>query len=467
MGTQINDAGGFVPVLSADEVREFVAKHEIHTVKVGAVDIDGVWRGKRIAADYFVESVYKAGTNICNILFGWDVNDVSIPNLNYTGWHTGYPDLTLRPDLSTLRVVPWERGVASVICDIIELDGSPSVVSPRGLLQRVVERAAGLGYVPTMAYEFEFYLLAQSREELPENGWRGLKPITKDSHTYSLVRDDASEHVIGAVRRDLAEYGISTEASNTEHGPGQFELNIRYDDAVRGADHAMLFKHAVKQIAARNGCTASFMAKINPAWAGSSGHVHQSLRDAQGEPAFANPDDGGTLSPLGNQYLAGLVNLAPDFTAIYLPTINSYKRSIGGSWAGATASWGRDNRTVAIRSIPSVGRAARVENRTPGADANPYLVMAACIASGLWGIEQNWEPPVEVTGSAYDLGPDEVTMLPTDLGAAADALTASKPARDLFGDAFVDHFVATRRWEVDQARAAVTDWEISRYVESI
>lgn len=467
MGKEIQDDAGFRPALTADEIREFIATNGIRTFKVGAVDIDGVWRGKRISAEYFVESVYKSGTNICNILFGWDVDDVSIPNLAYTGWHTGYPDLTLRPDLSTVRVVPWEPGVASVICDVIELDGTPSVVSPRGLLQRVVERAKGLGYVPTMAYEFEFYLLAQSRDELPDNGWRGLKPVTKGSHTYSLVRDDASEHIIGSVRRDLAQYGISTEASNTEHGPGQFELNIRYDDAVRGADHAMLFKHTVKQIAARSGCTASFMAKINPTWAGSSGHVHQSLRDINGEPAFANPEDGHSLSSLGQQYLAGLVNLAPDFTAVYLPTINSYKRSIGGSWAGGTASWGRDNRTVAIRSIPSAGHAARVENRTPGADANPYLVMAASIASGLWGIEHNWEPPAEITGSAYDLDAKDVTMLPTDLGAAASALDASKPARELFGDAFVDHFVATRRWEVDQARSAVTDWEITRYAESI
>jgi len=450
-----------------DRIRNFVAEHSIHTFKIGAVDVDGLWRGKRIPANYFIDTVHRDGTFICNILFGWDMQDQTIPGLDYTGWHTGYPDINLRPDLSTMRPVPWEPGVASVICDVLERDGTPLDLSPRTILRSLVERAASLGYVPSFAYEFEFYLLRGDSRSLAANSWRDLQPITDGNHTYSVFRDTGTDFLIGEIRQQLARYGVYIEASNSEHGPGQFEVNIHYGDAIDAADNAMLLKHAVKELAARHGHTASFIAKLKPEWAGSSGHIHQSLRTTGGDPAFANPSEPSSLSAVGQQYLAGLVEHAADLTAVYLPTVNSYKRTEGGSWAGGSSTWGVDNRTVAIRSIPNAGPAARVENRIAGADANPYLVMAANLAAGLDGIEQKLTPPPVVEGNAYELSAEQARPLPNSLTAATEQWVQSPFARKFLGERFVDHFAATRRWEVQQFNAAVTEWEIARYLEHI
>jgi glutamine synthetase len=448
------------------ELIDFLGEHHIRTVRVGAVDIDGVWRGKRIPVQYFSESVWEKGTNICNILFGWDMVDESLTDLTYTGWQTGYPDITLKPDLSTLTLIPWEPNTAGVICDIVELDGTPLDLSPRQLLQRIVDEANEMGFAPRAAYEFEFYVLRQPPGHLNATDFRDLEPLTYGSRTYSLQRGNATEYLLGDIREQLAGAGVYIEACNSEHGPGQFEVNIHHDDAIRAADHALLLKNAIKEIAAAHGHTATFMAKLNPAWAGSSGHVHQSLRTRDGSPAFAS-DDPTALSETGRQYLAGLVSLAKDLTAIYLPTVNSYKRSEGGSWAGASASWGRDNRTVAIRSIPSAGIGARVENRVPGADANPYLVIAANLAAGLHGIRKGLLPVDETTGNAYEAKNAAEVALPTSLGAAVDAFLESDMTRELLGERFVEHYAATRRWELTQYGKAVTDWEMRRYLEVI
>jgi glutamine synthetase len=451
---------------NAEDLRQFVDERGIRTFKIGAVDLDGIWRGKRIAAPYFLERVAVKGTNICNILFGWDMHDVPIPDLGYTGWQTGYPDITLVPDLPTLAVVPWEAGTASLICDIIELDGTPLPLSPRALLRRLVDQAARAGYRPLCGYELEFYLLRGTPNDLASAGYSALEPLTSGNHTYSVYRDTASEYLLGDIRRQLADYGIDIEASNSEHGPGQFEVNMRYCDALSAADRAMLLKTSVKELAARHGCTASFIAKLSADWAGSSAHLHQSLAGTDGTPVFANPGDPARLSPTGEAYLAGMVDLAKDLTALYLPTVNSYKRTEGGSWAGSSATWGTDNRTVAMRSIPGSGAAARVENRIAGADANPYLVIAASLAAGLHGISKGLTPPEPVAGNAYEQA-DRGTALPRSLEEAADRLEASTTARTLLGDAFIDHFVATRRWEVRQFRSAVTGWEIARYLEHV
>lgn len=450
-----------------DQLAQFIADNDIHTFKIGAVDLDGLWRGKRVSSDYFLKSVRTTGTFICNILFGWDVQDELIPDLAYTGWHTGYPDVNLRPDMSTLALVPWEPGTASVICDIYERDGQPMAMSPRGLLKSMVERSVSLGYKPLAAYELEFYLFQGTPRELAARGWRDLEPLSDGHHTYSVYRDTGTEFLIGEVRRLLAEYGIFIEASNSEHGPGQFEVNIHYSDAVKAADSAMLLKHTVKELAARHGLTASFIAKVNPDWAGSSGHVHQSLLAEDGSPVFANPSDPGWLSDVGTHYLAGLVEHAADLTAIFQPTINSYKRTEGGEWAGSSSTWGLDNRTVAIRSIPGDGGSARVENRIGGADANPHLVIAANLAAGIDGIEQGLTPPPAIEGNAYDLPDGRAARLPESLGEATDQLSASIFARKFFGDRFVDHFCSTRRWELKKFASTVTEWEIARYLEHI
>jgi glutamine synthetase len=434
-------------------VDEFIKEHDIKVFKIGGADIDGLWRGKRISARYFSDAAHAAGTNICNILFGWDLQDELIPDLTYTGWHTGYPDVNLRPDLSTLRVAAGEPGVATVLCDMYEPDGTPLEMSPRGVLRRVIERAERLGYQPIAAYEFEFYLFEGSPRELARRHWRDLEPINAGNHTYSVYRDSGTDHVIGLIRDRLVELGVFIETSNSEHGAGQFEVNIHYSDAMTAADSALLLKHTVKEIAAQHGLTASFMAKINADQAGSSGHVHQSLRStSDGSALFSNSAT--ELSELGMSYLAGLVAGARELTALYLPTVNSYKRVEGGQWAGSSSTWGLDNRTVAIRSIPSTGPGARVEN-------------AANIASGLYGIEQQLSAPPAVVGNAYEKDTDASLRLPNTLQSAIDAFGASDIAKEYLGAGFVRHFVETRKWELHKYNAAVTDWEIARYLEHI
>lgn len=451
---------------TAEDLQRFVEENGIKTFKVGAVDIDGLWRGKRIAAPYFLESVASKGTNICNILFGWDMQDVSIADLTYTGWHTGYPDITLLPDLSTLRLVPWEPGTASVICDIYSIDGTPLDLSPRQVLRRVLAQAEQAGYSAKCGYELEFYMLKGTPDELASRGYRDLETFTRGNHTYSVYRDTASEHILGEIREQLAAYGIYIEASNSEHGPGQFEVNMRYCDALHAADGAMLLKSSVKELAARHGYTASFIAKLSSEWAGSSGHCHQSLVGLDGSRAFANPDDEDNLSAVGESYMAGVVELAKEMTAFYLPTINSYKRTEGATWAGSSATWGFDNRTVALRAIPGAGPSARIENRIAGADANPYLVIAASIAAGLHGVQKGLTPPAPIAGNGYEQAGKD-TVLPQTLDEALRVLETSNTVRTLLGDTFVDHFVATRRWEIQQFRAAVTEWEVARYLEHI
>jgi glutamine synthetase len=324
-----------------------------------------------------------------------------------------------------------------------------------------------MGFRPLAAYEFEFFIFRGTAREMAARNWRDLEPISEGSHTYSVYRDTGTEFLLGEVRRQLAEYGIFIEASNSEHGPGQFEVNIHYSDALTAADNAMLLKHTVKELAARHGYTATFLAKVNHDWAGSSGHVHQSLLHEDGTPAFANPSEPGRLSDVGNSYLAGLVEHAVDLAAIYLPNINSYKRTEAGDWAGASATWGVDNRTTGIRAIPGSGGGARVENRIGGADANPYLVIAADLAAGLDGIEQGITLRPAVEGNAYALPREQARLLESTLGEAADRLEGSPFVRKSLGDRFVDHFVATRRWEIKKFASTVTEWEIARYLEHV
>lgn len=452
----------------ATDLETFFTENGIKVVKVGAPDIDGLWRGKRIMAQYFVEAVAAAGTNICDIIFGWDIQDEPVKTVTFTGWHTGYPDVNLRPDLSTLHTVPSEPGTAAVICDVLTPAGEMLDIAPRSVLRRVLDRANSLGYDPICAYEFEFYLYEGTARDLARRQYRDLAPISEGSHTYSVYRDTGTEFIIGEIRDKLAEVGVFIEASNSENGAGQFEVNIHYGNALEAADSALVLKHAVKEIATRHGYTATFMAKVNGKDAGSSGHLHQSLNSAvDGSSLFANEDENRELSELGMAYMGGLVHHAKELSALYLPTINSYKRVEGGQWAGSSATWGLDNRTVAMRSIPSNGRAARIENRVAGADANPYLVIAANIASGLAGIENSLTPPPAVQGNAYAMDLDASLRLPNTLEKASELLEDSAVAKEYLGENFVRHFAETRRWEVLQAQVAVTDWEIARYLEHI
>lgn len=450
-----------------ENAKSFVEKHKLDTIRVGAVDLDGIWRGKQFGIEYFLNTVAKNGTNIANVLFGWDVADEVVDGLTYTNWETGFPDIKLIPDLSTLRLMPWEPRTASVVCDMRSLEGAPLALSPRDILRGAVEKAHSLGFVPKAAYEFEFYLFDGPVAEIAQSRWRDLKPLRKSGYCYSMLHQAGSEDVLGQIRNYMREAGIEIEATISEHGPGQYEVNLKYSDALAAADSAIFAKYAIKDIAARNGCTATFMAKPNAAWAGSSGHMHMSLSTPDGAPIFANPNDPSMLSDIGLSFLAGLKDFSREMSAIYLPNVNSYKRTNGRSWAAANSSWGIDNRTVSFRAIPSAGPAARVENRIPGADTNPYLVIAASLLSGLYGIEKALPAGEPFKGNAYRATEEQARPLAGSLEAAMALFRDSKIVRELFSDSFVEHYVHMKKWELLRTNTQVTDWELARYLEII
>jgi glutamine synthetase len=445
------------------QLKEAFAEHGIRRVKVGGYDVDGILRGKYVALDKFWGALQDP-IGFCDVIFGWDAADVLYDNARVTGWHTGYPDIRARIDPSTFRVLPWEPDTASFLMDFLREDGSPHPSCPRGLLKQVIARAHALGYEPSFAAEFEFFVFRETPTSLHSKGFRGLEPLSPGMFGYSWVREGQHADLCHAILDDMDRFGIPIEGLHTETGPGVYEAAIVYDEALRAADKAALFKTGMKLVASRLGCSVTFMAKWNRDLPGSSGHLHQSLWKDD-ENAFYDATSEHKLSTLAMHYLAGQLALMPEMTALVSPTINSYKRYVPGVWAPLNASWGVENRTCAIRAIPGTAKSTRLEHRQPAADINPYLAMAATLASGLWGIEQKKAPPLAVQGDASERR--ELPPLPRTLREATDRLAASAQVRALLGEAFVDHYVITRDWECRQYERAVTEWELGRYFEAV
>jgi glutamine synthetase len=446
-----------------DEVRDMFDRHQIRTVQFGMPDIDGLVRGKFVPAEFFLESIVRRGSSIPNIVFGWDIEDTLMDCLSFSGWQTGYSDVILMPDLATIRPIPWDPGQAIVMCDVVNTDGSAVDVAPRTVLKRQVERAAKRGYSFTAGYELEFYLYRETSESAAAKGYRNLRPATPGVATFNLHRAAALEDVIGAIREGMRACDIPVLASNTEYGAGQIEINIEHADVLTTADRVAIYKNGVRRIAEQHGLLASFMAKVATESAGSSAHIHQSL-SCTVEPRRNAMWGGDGPSATMRHVLAGQLASMREFTALYCPTVNSYKRRVPGSWSPVSAAWGEDHRTAALRVIAHDESTCRMENRLPGADANPYLALSACVASSLYGIENELEPPAPVVGNAYD---QSGAALPNSLAEAVSAFENGTLARQVFGDAFVDHFAATRRWERDRHREAVGDWELKRYFERV
>ena len=449
--------------MDAGQLKEAFAEHGIRRVKVGGFDVDGILRGKYIALDKFWGALQDP-IGFCDVIFGWDAADALYDNSRLTGWHTGYPDLRARIDPSTFRVLPWEPGTATFLMDFIREDGSPHPACPRGLLKQVIARARALGYEATFAAEFEFFMFRESPSTLNAKGFRGLEPLSPGMFGYSWVREGQHADICRAILDDMDRFGVPIEGLHTETGPGVYEAAIVYDEVLRAADKAALFKTGMKLITSRLGYCVTFMAKWNRDLPGSSGHLHQSLW-RQGQNAFYDRAAPPHLSQVAKHYLAGQLALMPELTALMSPTINSYKRYVPGVWAPLNASWGVENRTCAIRAIPGSAKSTRIEHRQTAADINPYIAMATALASGLWGIEQKTTPPPPVEGDAtarVDLSP-----LPRTLRAATEKLATSQHARALLGEAFVDHYVRTRDWECRQYERAVTEWELGRYFEAV
>ncbi len=447
--------------LTLEGLRAAVDRDEIDTVLVAAVDMQGRLMGKRFHARHFADHGWHE-THCCNYLLAVDMEMTPVPGYASANWQRGYGDYAVRPDLATLRRIPWAPGAALVLADLVDHhSGEEVAISPRAILKRQVARARAMGFEPMMATELEFYIFDNSYESL-RGGIAGLVPVSGYNEDYHLFQTAKEEGLMRAVRNGLWGAGIPVENTKGEADAGQHEINIRYSDALDTADGHAIVKHAVKEIAWSQGRSVTFMAKYDHRRAGSSAHVHQSLW-AGGQPAFLAPGEGHGMSPTMQHFLAGQLAHAREIAAFLAPYVNSYKRFTVGMFAPTKAVWSSDNRTAGFRVVGEGTRGIRVECRIPGADINPYLCLAALLAAGLAGIEARLPLEPEAKGDNYHA--DGVREIPRSLREAADLLAGSAMLRSAFGSDVVDHYVHAARWEVAEMDRVVTDFELARGFE--
>lgn len=447
------------------EVLQKLAAANTEKVKLAVTDIDGVLRGKVISFEKLV-SVVEKGLGFCDVVFGWDAADVAYDNAAVTGWHTGYPDAIATIDLQTFRQIPWENDLPFFLADFSN-EKNLGAVCPRTLLKQVRQQAGKAGFIAYFSQEFEWFNFIDNREELYKNGFRNLQPMTPGMFGYSVLRASQEGNYFHDLFDSLKKMNVPLEGIHTETGPGVYEAAMLYAEVLEAADRAVIFKSSVKEIAHRHGIMASFMAKWNENLPGCSGHVHQSLWSANGkENLFFDKKNKTGISSLMESYIAGQLHCMADILPMYAPTVNSYKRLVEGAWAPTTLTWAIDNRTTALRVLAGDPKSTRLETRVVGSDSNPYLAMAACLASGLYGIKNKLKLKTAPTrGSGY--ADTKNGVLPKNLGEAAQAMKGSAIAKELFGENFVTHFTGTREWEWRQFSKAVTDWELKRYFEII
>lgn len=451
-------------VKTVADAKKIVEERNLTHVKVGLFDNDGVMRGKYMSREKFFSSL-DSGFAFCDVVLGWDVKDQLYDNVSYTGWHTGYPDAPVRILPNTCRELPFEE---DMLLFVSEFAGQAESVCPRAVLRLVIERAAAMGFDPFAAFEYEFFLFDETPDSVREKKFTNLTPITPGWFGYSMLRNSTHAELYHEILEMSERMGFPLEGIHTETGPGVIEAAIAVDEAICAADKGALFKTFMKVLAQRHGMMATFMAKWSKDYPGQSGHIHISLRHKDsGGSAFYDASQENNMSDVQRHFVAGQQRLMPELLCMIAPTINSYTRLIPGFWAPTDATWGVENRTTALRVIPGSDKSQRVEYRVGSADANPYLALAAALGAGLYGIEKKWEPEQQITGNAYDQIHPVSLALPKTLWEASQALKASRAARDLFGDAFVDHFAASREWEEREYRKHISDWELERYFEII
>jgi glutamine synthetase len=444
--------------VTLDELRDLVAKGEIDTVVLAMTDMQGRLQGKRLDADAFVDEIAAHGAEACNYLLAVDMEMATVPGFALTSWESGYGDFVLKPDLSSLRPMPWLEGTVLCLADVMHHDGSPVVESPRQILRAQIARLAERGWNAKIGSELEFVLFRESYDSAREKGYRDLKPANAYNVDYSILGTTMVEDVIRPIRLAMKQSGLTVEDSKGECNLGQHEINFRYQDALRMADDHVFYKLAAKEIAYQHGAAITFMAKVNQL-EGNSCHIHCSFWEGD-EPLFPGTGEGGH-SAIYDQYIAGQVEHTHELSYFFAPNVNSYKRYAYGSFAPTTLLWGRDNRTAAFRSVGH-GKGLRLETRIAGGDANPYLAFAAVVAAGLDGIDRELVPPPPTPGSAYDA---DGQRMPTTLAEAVGLLDGSAFARAAFGDRVIDHYVNSGRHEVQAFESAVTDWEMVRSFE--
>ena len=443
-------------MITIEEVRTQIEKHGVQTVILAGTDPSGVQRGKRVSVPYFLKC-HEDGINFSSYIMTTTTMDEVLPGV----FDTGIPDVRGIPDLTSFRIAPWEDDTAICLMDWHYPDGRPHPLCPRGELKSQVARLHGRGYSELFSLELEFYLFRTPLATVRAGGWATIEPSQKDIHCYSVIEGFHWESVVSQIR---ASFGEQIEGCMPEWGPGQFEINLYRSDAISMADTAVIFKIAVKEIAAKAGFSATFMAKWHEDHTGSSGHIHQSLRDAEtGGSVFYDEARPHRMSRLFESYTAGQLQLFRPLILLFAPNQNSYKRFQPDSFAGSTQTWGIDNRTVTYRVINTSESRCRLETRVGGADVNPYLAFAGCVGAGLWGIDQDLSLPPPGTGNCYNI--IGVVTAPRSLEEAARELADSATAREAVSPAVLDNLVRIALWESDLFKTKVTDLERRRYFE--
>lgn len=452
--------------MTTKSILDYVKNHPSGKVKIAYADIDGILRGKYVSAEKFL-SFQDGATTFCDVAFGWDANDVAYDKGQYTGWHTGYPDAPTRIDLTTFRKIPWENDMPFFLGEIVDKKGKSAHVCPRKLLKKVEGDAQDAGFTPMFAQEFEWFNFRETPQSARDKNYLNMTPLSPGMFGYSILRSTLSNPFFTDLFELLKKFDVPIEGLHTETGPGVLEAAIQYSSLIEAADRATLFKTAVKEIAYKHDIMATFMAKISADLPGCGGHVHQSLWDKSGKKnLFHDEKDKNNMSETMKSYIAGQLFCLPHILPMYAPTINSYKRLVEGAWAPTTLTWAVDNRTVALRVLSGGSKSCRLETRVIGSDANPYLAMAAALASGLYGVKKKLKlkQPATVGNGYRDFSNG---ILPGNLHEATEQMKDSIIAKEILGENFVEHFTMTRDWEWRQHLKAVTDWEYRRYFEII
>ena len=451
--------------IDLNELKRLVANDEIDTILVVFPDMYGRLVGKRIVGRYFIDEVAEGSIHACDYLLACDIDMDPVPGYAFTSWAKGYGDFRPVPDFDTLRVVSWLEKTAMVLCDVYEEEQDELVpYAPRSILRRQIARAAERGYTAAAASELELYVFRDSYDDVARKSFVNLEPIGRLIEDYHILQGTKEDFLIGAIRRHLERSGVPVESSKGEWGPGQQEIGLRYAEPLEMADRHAIYKHAAKEIAWQHGRAVTFMAKWDERYAGSSCHIHMSLWSDDGKPLFPGEESLGPIrcSSVFRWFLGGWMAHVRELFPFYAPYPASYKRYVPGSFAPTGIAWSYDNRTAGFR-IVGHGPSLRIECRTAGADANPYLAFAATLAAGLDGIEKQIEPPPAFQGDVY--GAQDLPQVPHYLPEAIAELEKSTFAREVFGDDVVEHYLHFFRTEQRKFDATVTDWERRRYFE--
>ena len=451
--------------ISLKELTSQIKEENLETVIVAFTDHYGRMMGKRYDGDFFLESVIDSGSHACDYLLTTDMEMEPVPGYEFANWELGYGDFHLLPDFDTIRIADWLEKTAIVLCNLANEEHQLITVAPRSILNNQITKLESLGLTSNAATELEYYLFKNSYEALDQENYQSAKPAGWYLEDYHILQGSRTESFTAAARRHLKKSGVPVENSKGEWGKGQHELNVQYTNTLSMADRHIIYKQCLKELADSMGLAVTFMAKIDESQAGSSCHIHISLVK-NGNNAFVGNNDFGKVkgSAIFGQFLAGWIKYAPELMVFYAPTINSYKRYVDGSWAPTRLAWSRDNRTAGFRVVGS-GSGLRIECRIPGADCNPYLALAASLASGMQGISDELTPPECFEGDVYQAS--DLPHVPKTLDEAVELFESSEFVKSSFGEDVVSHYAHFYRQEIKAYQKQVSDWERKRYFERI